>query len=49
MRQPGVLLLAAPAVGPMLARIEDTKLQAIAAPRLETEADIIDGDIPFFV
>jgi hypothetical protein len=49
MCQPGVLLLSSLAVGTMLACKHDLKQQTIAVPRLETEADIIDGDIPWFI
>lgn len=49
MCQPGVLLLSSLAVGTMLACKQDTNQQTIAEPLLETEADIIAGDIPWFV
>ena len=49
MCQPGVLLLSSLAVGTMLACKQDMNQQPIAEPRLETEADIIDGDIPLFI
>jgi hypothetical protein len=49
MCHPGVLLLNSLAVATMLACKQDTNLQTIAEPRLETEADIIDGDMPLFV
>ena len=49
MCQPGVLLLSSLAVGTMLACTQETSQRAIAEPPLETEADIIDGDIPFFI
>jgi hypothetical protein len=47
--QPGVLLLSSLAVGTMPARKQDMNQQSIAEPRVETEADIIDGDMPLFV
>ena len=49
MCQPGVLLLSSLAVGTMLACKQDMNQQTIAEPPLETEADIIDGDIPLFI
>ena len=49
MCQPGVLLLSSLAMGTMLAYKQDMNQQTIAVPRLETEADIIDGDIPWFI
>jgi hypothetical protein len=49
MCQPGVLLLSSLAVGTMLACKQDVNQQTIADPTLETEADIIDGDIPWFI
>ena len=48
MCQPGVLLLSSLAVGTMLACKQDMNQQTIAKPPLETEADIIAGDIPWF-
>jgi len=49
MCQPGVLLLSSLAVGTMLACKQDMNEQTIAEPPLETEAYIVDGDIPLFV
>ena len=49
MCQPGVLLLSSLAVGTMLACTQEMNQQAITEPPLETEADIIDGDIPFLI
>jgi hypothetical protein len=49
MCQPGVLLLSSLAVGAMLAFKQDIDRQTIAEPLLETEADIIDGDMPLFI
>jgi len=49
MCQPGVLLLSSLALGTMLACKQDVNQQTIAEPPLETEADIIDGDIPLFI
>ena len=49
MCQPGVLLLSSLALGTMLAFKQDVNQQTIAEPPLETEADIIDGDIPLFI
>jgi hypothetical protein len=49
MCQPGVLLLSSLAVGTMLACKQDMKQQTIAEQPLETEADIIDGDMPLFI
>ena len=48
MCQPGVLLLSSLALGTMLACKQDMNQQTIAKPPLETEADIIAGDIPWF-
>jgi hypothetical protein len=49
MCQPEVLLLSSLAVGTMLACKQDMNQQTIAEPPLETEADLIEGDIPLFV
>ncbi|MGD0009391.1 MAG: hypothetical protein ABSE93_12705 [Terriglobia bacterium] len=49
MCQPGVLLLSSLAVGTMLACKQDMNQQTIAVPPLETEADVIDGDVPWFI
>jgi hypothetical protein len=49
MCQPGVLLLSSLAVGTMLACKQDMNQQTIAEPPLETEAYIVDGDIPLFI
>jgi len=49
MCQPGVLLLNSLAVGTMLACKQDMNQQTVAEPPLETEAYIVDGDIPLFI
>jgi len=49
MCHPGVLLLGSIAVGTMLAVRRESDPQAIPDRRVETEADIIDGDVPLFV
>ena len=49
MCHPGVLLLTSLAVGTMLACRREINQQTIADRRVETEADIIDGDVPLFV
>lgn len=49
MCQPGVLLLSSLAVGTMLACKQDMNQQTTTEPPLETEADILDGDIPLFI
>ena len=47
MCHPGVLLLGSLAVGTALASRRESK--KIAPRRVETEADLIDGDVPLFV
>ena len=49
MCQPGVLLLSSLAVGTMLACKQDMNQQTIAEPPLETEAYIVDGDMPLLI
>jgi hypothetical protein len=49
MCRPGVLLLSSVAVGAMLARRREVEPQAIPDRRVETEADIVDGDVPLFI
>jgi len=44
---PGVLVLGSLAVGTALASRRENK--KIAGRRMETEADLIDGDVPLFV
>ncbi len=49
MCHPGVLMFSTIAVGTMLAARREAKHQTVAERRVETEADIIDGDVPLFV
>jgi hypothetical protein len=49
MCHPGVLLLSSLAVGAVLVHGHEIKEQAPAERRRETEADIVDGDIPLFI
>jgi len=49
MCHPGVLLLSSLAVGAVLAYRRNTDQQATTPSRVETEADIIDGDEPLFI
>ena len=49
MCHPGVLLLGSLAVGTMLVYRRNTDQQTSAERRTETEADIIDGDVPLFI
>jgi hypothetical protein len=49
MCHPGVLLLSSLAVGTMLACKWEINQQTITDRRVETEADIIDGDVPLFI
>jgi septal ring-binding cell division protein DamX len=49
MCQPGVLLLSSLAVGTMLAYMRKSGQQTTPERRAETEADIVDGDIPLFI
>jgi len=46
---PGILLLSSLAVGTMLAWQRDKNRQATPERRVETEADIVDGDVPLFI
>jgi len=49
MCHPGILLLSSLAVGTMVAWQREKNQQATTERRVETEADIIDGDIPLFI
>ena len=49
MCHPGVLLLGSLAVGTVLACERNTDQQTSTDRRLETEADIIEGDVPLFI
>ncbi len=49
MCHPGVLMFSSIAVGTMLAARREAKRQNAAERRVETEADIIDGDVPLFI
>jgi hypothetical protein len=49
MRHPGVLLLGSLAVGTVLAFRRQMNQQTVTDRRVETEADIIDGDVPLFI
>ena len=46
---PGVLLLSSLAVGTMLVWRRENHQQTITERRVETEGDIIDGDVPLFI
>jgi len=46
---PGVLLLSSLAVGAVLACRREIGAPAVAERRLETEADLVDGDVPLFI
>ena len=49
MCHPGVLMFSTIAVGTMLAARPKARHQTVAERRVETEADIIDGDVPLFI
>jgi hypothetical protein len=49
MCHPGALLLGSLAVGAVLACRRGINQQTTAERRVETEADIIDGDVPLFI
>jgi hypothetical protein len=49
MCHPGVLLLSSLAVGAVLACRRESDPPLSAERRMETEADIIDGDVPLFI
>jgi hypothetical protein len=49
MCHPGVLLLSFLGVGTILACRREINQQTIADRRVETEADIVDGDVPLFI
>jgi len=49
MCHPGVLMFSSLAVGTMLAARREVKRENRAERRVETEADIIEGDEPLFI
>ena len=49
MCHPGVLLLGSLAVGAVLARSRGSDQPPLPERRAETEADIVDGDVPLFI
>lgn len=49
MCHPGVLLLSSLAVGSVLAWRREIDHHTLTDGRVETEADIIDGDVPLFI
>jgi hypothetical protein len=49
MCHPGVLMFSSLAVGTMLAARREVKREKVAERRVETEADIIEGDVPLFI
>jgi hypothetical protein len=49
MCHPGVLLLGSLAVGAMLAPRRESDQPLPTGRRVETESDIIDGDVPLFI
>jgi hypothetical protein len=49
MCHPGVLMFSSIAIGTMLAAQREAKRQNVAERRVETEADLIDGDVPLFI
>jgi hypothetical protein len=49
MCHPGVLLLSSLGAGTVLAWRREIDHQTITDRRVETEADIIDGDVPLFI
>jgi hypothetical protein len=49
MCHPGVLMFSSIAIGTMLAARREAEHQAVAERRVESEADIIDGDVPLFI
>jgi len=49
MCHPGVLVLGSLAVGTALAARWELKHQSVAERRVETEADIVDGEVPLFI
>ena len=49
MCHPGVLMFSTIAVGTMLAARREARSPNVAERRVETEADIIDGDVPLFI
>jgi hypothetical protein len=49
MCHPGILLLGSLAVGTMLACRRDSGQETLPERWLETEADIVDGDVPLFI
>jgi septal ring-binding cell division protein DamX len=49
MCHPGVLLLGSLAIGTLLAWRREIDHQTITDQQVETETDIIDGDVPLFI
>jgi len=49
MCHPGVLMFSSLAVGTMLAARREVKREKVAERRVETEADIVEGDVPLFI
>jgi hypothetical protein len=49
MCHPGVLLLSSLAAGTLLAWRREIDHRTITDRRVETEADIVDGDVPLFI
>ena len=49
MRHPGTLILSCLALGTLLASRRNTNQPISGVRRVETEADIIDGDEPLFI
>jgi len=49
MCHPGVLMFSSVAFGTMLAVRQKTKREGPAERRVETEADIVDGDVALFI
>jgi len=49
MCHPGVLMFSSLAVGTMLAARREIKRERLPERRVETEADIIEGDVPLFI
>jgi len=49
MCHPGVLMFSSIAMGTLLAARRQVKREAVAERRVETEADIVDGEAPLFI
>ncbi|MGD0129839.1 MAG: hypothetical protein ABSF46_31340 [Terriglobia bacterium] len=49
MRHPGTLILSSLAIGTILASRQNTNQHLSRVRRVETQADIIDGDEPLFI